>query len=63
EKMMTAQFVSKKILEAIEKNKYELFLPLKEHFVNIAKAILPSQFRKIQLNRQKKHKLDLGAMQ
>lgn len=63
EKMMTAQFVSKKILKAIEKNKYELYLPLKENLVNFAKAILPSQFRKIQIRRQKKHKLDLGEMQ
>ena len=61
--MMTAEFVSKKILEAVEKNKYELFLPLREHFVNLAKAVMPSQFRKIQLRRQKKHKLDLGEMQ
>jgi len=55
ERDMTPEIVSEKVLEAIEKNKYELYLPLKEHLVMAAKALMPNRFRKIQIKRQKKH--------
>ncbi len=57
EDMMHPRQVSKKVIEAMEKDIFEINIPTKEKFMLIAKSLFPSVFRKMQQERHIKRHL------